>query len=626
MGRFLKILFYAIGGLIALLLVVGITFSLVFDPNDYREDISTGFRDETGRNLVIEGDLDVSIFPWLAIEAGKTTISNADGFGEEPFATFDSARIGVRLLPLIFGQEIAVGGASIEGLRVNLAVDANGRTNWDDLSDAGDDVPTAAEQVGQDAAADSGRKIRVAKVHVADAALSYVNDQLDERYEIRDMEFLTGAVVRGEPVDVSASLSFLAEPAGTSGRVALETIVEFDDARIRLDEFEIGGNVDGVADVPVTFSFSAPAVELNTVERVADFGTLEFDLLDVRLAADVEPFSYADSPTPRAALRVDAFSPRSLMRTLDVDGPETADPTALGKLMIDAKTVVSDSRISLTDLVLVLDETTFNGELAIPRDSSGKFRLNLAGDSIDLNRYMAPADDSATADAGSGEPPLEIPVDLIKALNAQGRVTLTRADLGGMVFENIEVGLNASNARLRVHPITADFFEGNYQGDIRINAAAAKPVLSVNERINDVSLRALGRSMFERDNLTGTINGVFRLSGDGFNMAEIQRNLDGNLSFTLNDGAWEGVDLWHQLRAARAAFRREPAPEAPANPRTPFSEVSATGTVRDGILSNEDFFAELPFMQLRGQGTVNLPAASVDYSLSGRVFEKPEYL
>jgi len=34
--------------------------------------------------------------------------------------------------------------------------------------------------------------------------------------------------------------------------------------------------------------------------------------------------------------------------------------------------------------------------------------------------------------------------------------------------------------------------------------------------------------------------------------------------------------------------------------------------------------ADLPFMRITGQGSVDLPAATVDYRLSARVFKKPE--
>jgi AsmA protein len=43
-------------------------------------------------------------------------------------------------------------------------------------------------------------------------------------------------------------------------------------------------------------------------------------------------------------------------------------------------------------------------------------------------------------------------------------------------------------------------------------------------------------------------------------------------------------------------------------------------------MSNDDFVADLPFMQLTGNGDVDLPAGTVDYNLRARVFKKPEAL
>ena len=82
MGRIIKYFFYAVGGLLALVLVAGITFALLFDANDYREDIAARVADASGRELVIEGDLELSLFPWLAVEIGKSRLGNAAGFGD----------------------------------------------------------------------------------------------------------------------------------------------------------------------------------------------------------------------------------------------------------------------------------------------------------------------------------------------------------------------------------------------------------------------------------------------------------------------------------------------------------------------------------------------------------------
>jgi len=292
--------------------------------------------------------------------------------------------------------------------------------------------------------------------------------------------------------------------------------------------------------------------------------------------------------------------------------------------MINADAALGDKQITLSNLELVLDETNFSGELIVPRNAGGTYRLDLAADNIDLNRYMAPADESAAGNAQNDAAPVEIPAELIRTINARGNLRLASATMGNMQFDDVVVTINSLNDKLRVHPISAKIFGGTYNGDIRIDASKSVPVLSVNEQINGVSLKSLGQAMFERDKLSGTIEGSFQLSGRGDNMGQVQQTLNGTMNFTLSDGAWEGRDVWYELRRARALFRKETPPEPVLPARTPFSEVRATGVVTDGILKNDDFFAALPFMQLTGNGTVNMPAATVDYSLSGRVFDQPE--
>ena len=79
-----------------------------------------------------------------------------------------------------------------------------------------------------------------------------------------------------------------------------------------------------------------------------------------------------------------------------------------------------------------------------------------------------------------------------------------------------------------------------------------------------------------------------------------------------------------ELRRARAMLKSETRPEPTLPARTPFSAVTATGVVKDGVMRNDDLFAELPFMQLTGSGSVDMAAATVDYGLVARVLERPE--
>jgi AsmA protein len=348
-------------------------------------------------------------------------------------------------------------------------------------------------------------------------------------------------------------------------------------------------------------------------------------LLGIDMTADVEPFSYAESVQPNAALRVDAFSPRSLMHLLDIEVPKTADPVALSKVIVDARVAVKSELIELSDVTIKLDDTTFKGRLSVPLSDNGAYAFNLSADQIDLGRYMEPAGEASQSDS-SESVPVEIPADLIRPLNARGDLRVATASLGGMLFENVVLGLNAANGRLRLNPIAADLFGGSYSGDVRIDAAGATPVLSVDEKIQGVNLADLARAMFEQENITGTITGGFKLTGRGNDMGSVQKSLAGNMSFELSDGAYEGTDIWYELRRARALIKGSAAPEPALPPRTQFSSVSATGVVTDGVMRNDDLVAELPFMQLRGSGNVDLAAATVNYNLTARVLERPDGL
>lgn len=625
MGRPLKILAYLIGAFVALLVVAAIMFVLVFDPNDYKDKISAGVKDATGRDLVIEGELQLSLFPWLAIDIGKMELGNAPGFDETPFASFDSARLSVRLLPMLLRREVVVGTAALDSLRVNLQVRQDGTGNWEDFGEAG--AIDTDETTDETEAASGSAVIDIASISITDAAISYADESTGDSFELTDLNLTTGHVAAGETVPLDGGFSFALDPAGISGQIDIDVEIAFDTdaATVSINDLEIGGRVEGVAEVPATIALTIPAIELQTAAQTADIGELSLQLMSVDLEADVEPFSYAGDPQPRAALSIAAFSPATLMTELGIAAPETADPDALGKLRVDANASVSAAAIALSDLTLVLDDTTFTGNLSVPREADGFYELDLAGDSIDIARYMAPPSDAATSEAGGTET-VEIPAELIRPLNARGKLAIAQASLGDIVFEKVTVGVNSADGVLRIHPIAADFFDGGYRGDIRINAAGDVPSISVNESIKDVNLADMAKAVLKVENITGMVNGTFSLGGRGADMNAIRRDLDGNMSLELMDGAWEGVDVWYQMRKARALIKGEAEPEAPATPRTQFSSMKATGVVTNGVMQNDDFFAELPFMQVTGRGTVNFVEARVDYSVTGRVLEKPEFV
>ena len=138
--RPLRIVAYVAAGLIGLI-VIGLIFVVVFvDPNDYRDDIQRIVKEKTGRELTLSGDLKLSVFPWIALEAGPAALGDAQGFGPEPFVSIKHARLGVRLMPLLSGK-VEVGNVRLDGARIRLITDERGRDNWADLGKSEGEQP-----------------------------------------------------------------------------------------------------------------------------------------------------------------------------------------------------------------------------------------------------------------------------------------------------------------------------------------------------------------------------------------------------------------------------------------------------------------------------------------------------
>jgi AsmA protein len=625
MGRIAKYFLWLVAGFAVLFALTALLVYLFFDANDFREEIANSVKNQTGRELTIEGDISLQLFPWLAVEVGKSTLGNAPGFGAEPMATFDKASFSVRLLPALLRREIVVGAADIEALHLNLEIDAHGRSNWADLvgeesvSDSGDRSGSAEE---------SGSSIDINSIRIADAMIRYTDKEAGESITLDDVNLRVGRVqTDGTPLPLSGDLRFAMQPGEMSGSITVASVIAFDATTglMQIDNLSIDGSLEGVASIPTKLHLATDSIEVLTRQSKVSMRPIDLSVLDMHIAADVEPFSYENSFAPKARIAVDAFSPRTLMQLFDVAPPETADPSALSRVIIDGMAEMTATAIDLTGLTIKLDDTTFKGTLSVPSSDTGSYQFELVGDAIDLARYMEPTSESNRA-AEADAIPVEIPVDLIKPLNARGKVKLSKATLGNIVFENIDVGLNSSNGKMRVFPISSEFFGGTYSGDVRIDVAGAVPVLSMNENIANVDMARLAKAMFDQQNITGTIKGSFVLTGKGPDIAAIQRNLSGNVSMELKDGSFTGTDIWYELRRARALLKGTEPPKPVLPAKTDFSAMRMTGAVTDGVMRSDDLFAELPFMQLTGRGKVDIPEATIDYALTARVFDRPEFL
>src|SRR5262245_16007187 len=128
--RLIKIIGFSLLGLVALLAIGVVALVLLVDPNDYKDEIARAVKEKTGRELKLGVNLGLKRFPWVAIEVRQADLGNREGFGAEPFAAIGEADVGVKLWPLLHKQ-LEVGKVRLSGLKLNLMVDEQGRSNWE---------------------------------------------------------------------------------------------------------------------------------------------------------------------------------------------------------------------------------------------------------------------------------------------------------------------------------------------------------------------------------------------------------------------------------------------------------------------------------------------------------------
>ncbi len=655
--RPLRIVAYVAAGLIGLI-VIGLVLVVMFvDPNDYRDDIEKLVEEKTGRELTLSGDLKLSVFPWIALESGPASLGDAPGFGPEPFVSIRQAHIGVRLLPLLSGK-VEIGNVRLDGARIRMITDEKGRENWADLGKSESATETKAESAATEVPT-------VASLEISDAAVVMENRQEKSRREVRDFNLKTGRLASGEPFDFTTDF-VLDQDKSLSAKVKVAAKVTADLERNvhRLAEPKIdvvvsgaGYPADGVpvevraksleADVAkelysldsltvkttwksdslppagVPIAFSAKDCNVNLASQTLELGGLDADAAGARITGSLTGAEILDAPTLKGSLKLDQLALREWLPKVGVAAPATTDPNVLKQLSFAGNVQLTKSTAQVDDIVMKLDDTTMRGMLGVADFAAKALRFDLNVDRIDADRYLPPPSEKPTA-KDAKEPPTEIPVDMLRKLNARGQLSVGEAIFAGMKFTKLRLGVNAREGKARFYPSEASMYGGQYRGDIGIDSTGKIARVTLDEHVSSVNFAPLFKDLFESNRVSGKGSANIKLAGSGRTTDDIMNTLTGAVDFNVADGALEGADLWYEIRRARAVLKQQAVPERPSGPpRTPFSALTGTGAMKDGVLTNNDLNVAMQYLKVTGQGKVDLPRSALDYRLVANVLKIP---
>ena len=389
-----KILLGFIGTLMVLMVAAALLLPLIYDEEDLKRAIASEIYQQTGRELSINGSLDFSVFPWLAVEVSDLSLSNAAGFGDQSFARISQARVGVALMPLL-RKQLTADKITLDGLELDLAVNARGDNNWDDLS-AGAEAGTGSSNEPESSLFSSQT---VAGLNIREARIELQDLQSGSHYRLSGFSMETGALGESEPVPLT--LTSLVEDLASSTHADVSLIataaIDLPAERFTFDNFELA-LTPGVANSSAgnqEITIRAPRISADLAAQTLQIDAFDAQMGSLQANGALSASNILEDPAFSGSFKTTAFSPTLLMQELQIEVPATADPEALKHSSLSSTFTGNSAGLGLNNLVLELDQSRFTGQMSVTNFDQPIIGFEFAVDEINLDRYMEPASDAA---------------------------------------------------------------------------------------------------------------------------------------------------------------------------------------------------------------------------------------
>jgi AsmA protein len=575
-----------VGGLVVLVIALLLIVPHFIDIQKYKPEIEKQVAQTTGRPFTIGGDLRLSLFPWAMVALSDLHLGNPPGYKEKDFLYVKSFDVEVKLLPLI-SKDFQVKRFVVDGLRLNIEKNREGRGNWEGIGKTPDKAPpappkdTTRKPEEKTEGAFPLKSIEVGEFAIRNASFLYLDQGTGEKKEIsgltltlqdvsldRPIRLMLTALLDNQPLSIEGSL-------GPVGR-------DFGNAKIPLDV-----TLKAFKEVNVSLKGNIVAA------------TQQFDF----------------------GLQVSSFSPRKVFSAIGKPFPvATSDPEALTKVALKATLKGSPDRVSLSQGALDLDESKLSFSLNAKEFSKPDITFDLNLDKINVDRYLPPSSPKGAAkeEKGKAAPAASKKTDYapLRKMVVNGTVKVGMLTAMGAKVEDVNVKVNGKNGIFHVDPLTAKVYQGGVTAKTALDVRQDVPKTTVDFQTKGVQAGPLLRDVLKKDFLEGTTNADASIQMEGDDPDVIKRTLDGKGQLLFTDGAVKGIDLAGMARDAKAIVGLSK--DVGQKSKTDFSELNAPFTITKGLVNTTGTTMTSPLLRVQATGKANL----VDESLDLRVETK----
>ena len=564
------VILWIAGGLVVVVAAAILLLPLFVDEQALLDMAQAQVKDQTGGELVVEGETELSFFPrfGLRIESTSLDLPARTEYDPSISASIDELDVGLSLLPLL-GGNIDIGTIVIAGVTADI-------TEPQALPPAPEPRPIMSDREWEK----RGEIIRQSKEQERQRLLS-------------ENAGISGFAVLAEAIQIE-DITLIQRTRG--GELSNDIRVEYltlREVNTRNEPMRLEGALTVLGD-----GSTAPlAIALDGAIRVAsDFSRIDIENLETEVAGALT------QPVKSALNGAFIVSPAKADFTLNATIPG-GDVT--GQLIWSA----------LESPEIKLDITT--ARLDVDQIQPAPLPASIPSDSPASD--ASPPSASAPADTDSGSPvPVPLPVGPLRDLDLEMRIAAEELIAGGQSITNAQVFLRVRDGVANIDYVRGVLHEG--QLDTRMMLNARRPVVEVEVEggLKGVNMDLLLASAGNTDAATGRIEMGWDIETAGVTSEDLIAALDGDVTASGQDLILQKVSVQGLVCSAVAIVNKIP-PISGLPTNTPVTDLSLAVDFDEGVGDIEKLRFSTPGVIMSGSGDIDLASMDFGFRMEGQV-------
>lgn len=564
------VILWIAGGLVAVVALAMLLLPMFVDEQALLDMAQAQVKNQTGGELVVEGETELSFFPrfGLRIESTSLDLPARTEYDPSISASIDELDVGLSLLPLLSGN-IDIGTIVIAGVTADItepqalppAPEPRPIMSDREWEKRGELIRQSKEQERQrllsENAGISGFAVLAEAIQIQDITLIQRTRDGELSNDIR-IEYLTLTEVntRNEPMRLEGALTVLGDGSTAPLAIALDGSIRVAADFSRIDIENLETNVAGALTQPVESVLNGAFI---VSPAKADF-TLNATIPGGDVAGQLI-WSALESPE----IKLDITTAR-----LDVDQIQPAPLPA-------------------------------SSPSAAPASDT------------------PPPPASAPVDSDSGTPvPVPLPVGPLRDLDLEMRIAAEALIAGGQSISDAQVFLRVRDGVAHIDYVRGVLHQG--QLDTRMMLNARRPVVEVEVEggLKGVNMDLLLASVGNTDAATGRIEMGWDIETAGVTSEDLIAALDGDISAGGQDLVLQKVSVQGLVCSATAIVNKIP-PIAGLPTNTPITDLSLAVDFDEGVGDIEKLRFSTPGIVMKGSGDIDLASMDFGFRMEGQV-------